>query len=98
MVFSMQALGLIVGPLVALVLLSSGVSQALSWRLLLGLGVIPAATVIYLRAKMPESPRFQARCEVRGTRRHEGPCSPRVFWMPQESPPKGNGAWVSASS
>ena len=59
MVFSMQALGLIVGPLVALVLLSSGVSQALSWRLLLGLGAIPAASVIYLRAKMPESPRFQ---------------------------------------
>jgi len=62
MVFSMQALGLIVGPLVGLALLSSGVSQALSWRLLLGLGAIPAATVIYLRAKMPESPRFQGAC------------------------------------
>jgi MFS transporter, PHS family, inorganic phosphate transporter len=61
LVFSMQALGLIVGPLVALVLLSSGISPNLTWRLLLGFGAIPAAAVIYLRAKMPESPRFQAR-------------------------------------
>ena len=68
MVFSMQALGLIVGPMVALLLLSSGVSQTLSWRLLLGLGAIPAATVIYLRAKMPESPRFQARVQGEGER------------------------------
>jgi len=68
MVFSMQALGLIVGPLVGLALLSSGVPQALSWRLLLGLGAVPAATVIYLRAKMPESPRFQARVQGEGER------------------------------
>jgi MFS family permease len=59
LVFSMQALGLIIGPLVALVLLSSGVSHALTWRLLLGLGAVPAAAVIWLRSKMPESPRFQ---------------------------------------
>jgi MFS family permease len=68
MVFSMQALGLIVGPLVGLALLSSGVSEALSWRLLLGLGAVPAATVIYLRAKMPESPRFQARVQGKSQR------------------------------
>ncbi len=60
LVFSMQAVGLIVGPLVGLLLLSSGVSSTLTWRLLLGLGAVPAAAVIYLRAKMPESPRFQA--------------------------------------
>jgi len=64
LVFSMQALGLIVGPLVGLLLLSSGVSHDLTWRLMLGLGAIPAAAVVLLRAKMPESPRFQAR--VRG--------------------------------
>ena len=63
LVFSMQALGLIVGPLVALVLLSSGISSDLTWRLLLGLGALPAAAVVYLRAKMPESPRFQARVQ-----------------------------------
>ena len=36
LVFSMQALGLIVGPLVALLLLSSGIGDSLTWRLLLG--------------------------------------------------------------
>ena len=61
LVFSMQAIGLIVGPLVGLVLLSSGTSSSLAWRLMLGLGAVPAAAVIYLRAKMPESPRFQER-------------------------------------
>ncbi len=64
LVFSMQALGLVVGPLVALGLLESHVSDGLTWRLLLGLGALPAAGVIYLRSKMPESPRFQA--AVRG--------------------------------
>src|SRR5579862_6403449 len=68
LVFSMQALGLIVGPLVALILLSSGISGNLTWRLLLGLGAIPAAAVIYLRAKMPESPRFQARVKGNAAR------------------------------
>ena len=65
LVFSMQALGLIVGPLVALVLLSSGMSNNLTWRILLALGAIPAAAVVYLRAKMPESPRFQSRVQGR---------------------------------
>ena len=63
MVFSMQALGLIVGPLVGLLLLSSGMSQSVAWRLLLGFGAIPAAGVIYLRSKMPESPRFKAQVQ-----------------------------------
>ena len=61
LVFSMQAIGLIVGPLVALVLLSSGMTSSLTWRILLGAGAIPAAAVIYLRSKMPESPRFRSR-------------------------------------
>jgi PHS family inorganic phosphate transporter-like MFS transporter len=60
LVFSMQALGLIVGPLVALVLLSSGIGDGLTWRILLGLGALPAAAVVYLRSKMPESPRYLA--------------------------------------
>ncbi|MBU6495197.1 MAG: MFS transporter [Acidobacteria bacterium] len=60
LVFSMQALGLIIGPLVGLVLLSSGLSANLVWRLLLAVGVLPAASVIALRARMPESPRFVA--------------------------------------
>ncbi|HEY2215636.1 MAG TPA: MFS transporter, partial [Acidimicrobiales bacterium] len=64
LVFSMQALGLIVGPLVALVLLESGLSGNITWRLLLGLGALPAAGVVYLRSKMPESPRYLA--QVKG--------------------------------
>jgi MFS transporter, PHS family, inorganic phosphate transporter len=59
MVFSTQALGLIVGPLVALSLLGAGASDNLAWRLMLALGAVPAAAVIYLRRKMPESPRYQ---------------------------------------
>jgi MFS family permease len=64
LVFSMQALGLIIGPLVALSLISSGVSHGTTWRLLLGFGALPAAGVLWLRTLMPESPRFVA--EVRG--------------------------------
>ncbi len=60
LVFSMQALGLIVGPLVALALLEAQVGSELTWRLLLGLGALPALGVIYLRSKIPESPRFQS--------------------------------------
>jgi PHS family inorganic phosphate transporter-like MFS transporter len=65
MVFSMQAVGLVVGPVVAMALLGGGVSHQLTWRLLLGLGAVPAAAVLYLRMKMPESPRYQA--QVHGT-------------------------------
>jgi PHS family inorganic phosphate transporter-like MFS transporter len=60
LVFSAQALGLIVGPLIALALLGGGASQDTTWRVLLGLGAVPAAAVVYLRRKMPESPRYQA--------------------------------------
>ncbi len=63
MVFSMQALGLIMGPVVALIILALGVNHDLAWRLMLGLGAIPALGVIYLRRKMPESPRFMARVQ-----------------------------------
>ena len=65
MVFAAQALGLIVGPLAALGLLGSGLSHALAWRVLLGLGAVPAALVFYWRRKMPESPRYAE--QVQGT-------------------------------
>ena len=68
LVFSMQAAGLIIGPLVALILLASGLSGDVTWRILLGLGAVPAAAVVYLRARMPESPRFQARVQGRAER------------------------------
>jgi MFS transporter, PHS family, inorganic phosphate transporter len=64
MVFGAQALGLIVGPLIALALLGAGTGEDMTWRVLLGLGAVPAAAVVYLRSRMPESPRYQA--QVRG--------------------------------
>jgi MFS transporter, PHS family, inorganic phosphate transporter len=59
MVFATQAIGMIVGPLVALSLLGAGTNHELAWRIMLGLGAVPAAAVMYLRSKMPESPRYQ---------------------------------------
>jgi PHS family inorganic phosphate transporter-like MFS transporter len=59
MVFGTQALGLIVGPLIALALLGAGASDDTAWRVMLALGAVPAAAVIYLRSRMPESPRYQ---------------------------------------
>jgi MFS family permease len=66
MVFGTQALGLIVGPLIALALLGAGASNDVAWRVLLGLGAVPAAAVIYLRRKMPESPRYQVQVQGKG--------------------------------
>ena len=58
LVFSTQALGLIVGPLLTVVLLVSGVNQDLTWRILLGVGAIPALATFWLRRQIAESPRF----------------------------------------
>ncbi len=65
MVFGTQALGLIVGPLIALALLSSGAGNDTAWRVLLALGAVPAAAVIYLRCRMPESPRYRIQVQER---------------------------------
>src|SRR5712691_7145593 len=67
LVFGTQALGLIVGPLIALALLSAGVTDGLAWRVMLGLGAVPAAAVIYLRRQMPESPRYQIQVQGRAS-------------------------------
>ncbi len=64
LVFAMQAVGLVVGPIVGITLLGAGVNHDLAWRLMLGLGAIPSAAVIYMRMRMPESPRYLER--VRG--------------------------------
>ena len=61
LVFSAQAVGLVVGPLIALALLGGGAGPGATWRILLGIGAIPAATAVWLRRKMPEPPRFQAK-------------------------------------
>jgi len=61
LVFSAQAVGLIVGPLTALALLGGGAGPDLTWRLLLGLGAVPAAAAVWLRRTVPEPPRYQLR-------------------------------------
>jgi MFS family permease len=58
LVFAMQGAGLIVGPLVAAILLGSGLSDNVTWRVLLGLGAIPGLAVFYLRRQIHETPRF----------------------------------------
>jgi MFS transporter, PHS family, inorganic phosphate transporter len=60
LVFSTQAIGLIVGPLLALALLGGGAGAPLTWRLLLGVGAIPAAAAVWLRRKLPEPDRFKS--------------------------------------
>ncbi len=63
-VFAMQGFGLLAGPLFASILLASGVSNNISWRIMLAFGAIPAASVVYLRRKIKETPRFTL--EVKG--------------------------------
>ena len=58
MVFSMQGLGLIVGPLVAIILLVSGLNHDIIWRIMLALGAVPALATFYLRRQIAETPRF----------------------------------------
>jgi PHS family inorganic phosphate transporter-like MFS transporter len=58
MVFSMQGVGLILGPLVAIVLLASGLNHDLVWRIMLALGAVPALATFYLRRQIAETPRF----------------------------------------
>ncbi len=57
---AMQAAGLIVGPVLALVFLSTSMSHELTWRLLLGLGAVPGRAVFLLRRQIQETPRYQA--------------------------------------
>ena len=61
MVFSMQSLGLLAGPLITLAFLFGHVSPWITWRALLAIGAIPAAIVIYYRRKMPETPKYTIR-------------------------------------
>ncbi len=58
MVFAMQAIGLIVGPLLASALLLTHLPLSLIWRLLLGFGAIPAIAVFYLRRNIKETPHY----------------------------------------
>jgi MFS family permease len=56
----MITVGILVSYLVALVILKVAPHEArgLDWRLILGLGAVPALVAVALRARMPESPRW----------------------------------------
>jgi MFS transporter, PHS family, inorganic phosphate transporter len=58
LVFAMQGAGLIFGPLIASILLASGLSNNVTWRILLAIGAIPGLAVFYLRRQIHETPRF----------------------------------------
>ena len=58
MVFAMQALGMIVGPLIAAGLLMADMPHTWTWRILLALGALPALSVLYLRRRIQETPRY----------------------------------------
>ncbi len=60
LVFGMQGLGLVFGPVVALTLQAAGLGHDIIWRIMLGLGALPPLAVLYLRRAMPESPRYKA--------------------------------------
>ena len=57
--FAMQAVGILLGALVGVVVLSL-LPEISSWRIMLGFGVIPALIIIFLRRNVPESPRWLA--------------------------------------
>lgn len=58
LVFAMQAVGLIVGPLLASLLLLTSLPYDVVWRVLLAVGAIPAASVFFLRRKIQETPHY----------------------------------------
>jgi MFS family permease len=58
LVFTMQAAGLIVGPLLAAALLMTNLSHDMVWRLLLAFGCVPALAVFYMRRQLGETPRY----------------------------------------
>ncbi len=59
----MITVGILVSYLVALVVLLSmpKLASGLDWRLILGIGAIPAVAALVLRTRMPESPRWLLR-------------------------------------
>jgi MFS transporter, PHS family, inorganic phosphate transporter len=58
LVFTMQAAGLIVGPLLAAGLLITSLSHDVIWRILLAAGAVPAMSVFWMRRHMAETPRY----------------------------------------
>ena len=63
MVFAMQAVGLIVGPCIASGLLALNMPMDLVWRVLLGIGAVPAISVFFMRRKLYAAARAKEKAE-----------------------------------
>lgn len=57
--FSLQAVGMLLGAIVGVIILLI-LPYPSSWRWMLGIGIVPAIIIIILRRKVPESPRWLA--------------------------------------
>jgi len=57
-VFAMQGFGLLAGAGASLAVVFAVPDLNLAWRLILGLGALPALVTIYYRTRLPETPRF----------------------------------------
>lgn len=58
--FIFYVFGQVCAYLVSLLVLAIGVPDAMAWRLIVGIGVLPSLLVLYQRRHMPESPRWTA--------------------------------------
>ncbi len=59
LVFANQGIGSVVAIVVGIVSVAT-LPADLAWRFMLGFGAIPALAVIYMRRKLPETPRYSA--------------------------------------
>ena len=57
--FSFQAIGILLGASLGVLILLSGADQELAWRLMLAAGAIPALIIVFLRRSIPESPEWE---------------------------------------
>ncbi len=57
-VFAMQGFGLLAGAGASLAVVYTIPNLDIAWRLILGLGALPALVTVYFRIRMPETPRF----------------------------------------
>ncbi|MBO3675617.1 MFS transporter [Streptomyces sp. NEAU-YJ-81] len=98
--FSLQAAGILLGAVVAVVVLEVR-PQADSWRIILGFGAVPALVIIWLRRMAPESPHWPAQ---NGREREAGEVGRALVGGPvqvtdadrtrREAPPEGLKAFI----
>lgn len=85
--------GAAAAALFSLLLHTLGVGADLQWRLVLAFGCVPAASVLYLRRKMPETARYLAR--VAGDRSHANAVMRQIAGSePDTSPLLDRRAWA----